>query len=473
MKKRILSIFVVLTATFIINTNAQAEQTIQYQSFLDKQSEIISKKLENIIFFNSEKRLAKNEYQKSIQILKKALNSKLINATEIEDIFKLNKEVAIAYQNVEPSCLKLIETLKNSKDKKEIEIIQHISLFLQNFIPKRAFIPVAFNSFYHKMKKAVENGAKIEDIIPAINKLTAQEILYMSQMVQFSNNELHDFDKLPGALSEVQEIFLNGNSKIVKLANRFTKIDKMNRLSLIDMGYIDNNTPDGTLIENEMAMRDQGESIVNNILGLHVIVPTNLGENAQKGVVSVMDKAPGLSASVVIQQKNFNINSLIQKNCAELDLVDAICGQFDRHNKNFFIDGNHIIGIDNDYAFGLSTSIKEAKNNYYSVKLKNGAFPFISREMAEKIKSLNPDTIVNALYGVINYGNNGEKRLQAVKGRILEIKNYVLENEKIPGFIVEEYDAETVERYMQLRKNKRIYGSSFNVIINGCDPEFS
>lgn len=285
----------------------------------------------------------------------------------------------------------------------------------------------------------------------------------MSQLVQFSNNEIHDFDKLEGAFSEVQEIFLNGNSKIVKSANRLTKLDKLNRLPLIEMGYIDENTPNGTLIENEMAMRDQGESIVNNILGFHVIVPTTLGENAQRGIVSIMDKATGLSASVAIKQENFKLTPEIQKNCAELDLVDAICGQFDRHDRNFFIDDDKIIGIDNDFAFGLR-SFKE--KNYYSVNL-NGAFRFMSREIVEKIKSLNPDSIVNALYGVINYGNNGEQRLQAVKNRILEIKNYVFENENTPGFIVEEYNSKTVERCLELRRNKKIYESSFSVIIGG------
>jgi len=51
----------------------------------------------------------------------------------------------------------------------------------------------------------------------------------------------------------------------------------------------------------------------------------------------------------------------LQKGLCRLEWDDALCGQFDRHGENYFIDLNNatgsakVTGIDNDLAFGANT----------------------------------------------------------------------------------------------------------------------
>ena len=54
----------------------------------------------------------------------------------------------------------------------------------------------------------------------------------------------------------------------------------------------------------------------------------------------------------------------IQKNLSDLQLMDALTGQLDRHLGNIFIDSKtgKVTGIDNDMAFALGKTVNNTNN---------------------------------------------------------------------------------------------------------------
>ena len=115
-------------------------------------------------------------------------------------------------------------------------------------------------------------------------------------------------------------------------------------------------------------------------------------------------------------------NGSMQNAALELTVLDYICGQTDRHHRNFFInkDGENykLTGIDNDSAFGT----KQCKNTPYQMRT---LIPFITPELKAKIINLDPVEAANALTGLVDRGENGKEVLDSFKGRIEKLKQHV------------------------------------------------
>lgn len=130
----------------------------------------------------------------------------------------------------------------------------------------------------------------------------------------------------------------------------------------------------------------------------------------------------------------------VQKELASLQVLDYICGQGDRNQKNFFMENEggkytHIHGIDNDMCFGSGVDQEEImkSGNTESRKGKQKSYlrmvvdsndnlmiPHIDRQLAENIVNLRADELRFVLKDLIEPDliENAVMRLEKVKRAI-------------------------------------------------------
>ena len=103
-----------------------------------------------------------------------------------------------------------------------------------------------------------------------------------------------------------------------------------------------------------------------------------------------------------VNDKPFSPPAGVFKSLADLQILDYICGNVDRHGANmtYIVDDEGVYqgvqAIDNDSSFGLSVP---GKNGKYNMLHGTDSLRVMSASMAERVKSLSPDMLRFALRG--------------------------------------------------------------------------
>lgn len=161
-----------------------------------------------------------------------------------------------------------------------------------------------------------------------------------------------------------------------------------------------------------MAERNVAMSRLNDLLGLNVIARAELAiyksSDGTKTQGSFMKKAKGkqgvkLSGQYSTTKESssgespFVFDSNLQRYMSQLQLLDTLAMQIDRHDGNFFIDydkeGNvtSVTGIDNDMAFGNIEDIDKRIKSFPALS------KFVEKELAERILSLHDDDLITVM----------------------------------------------------------------------------
>jgi hypothetical protein len=149
--------------------------------------------------------------------------------------------------------------------------------------------------------------------------------------------------------------------------------------------------------------------IVKTEFATKVIGPDGAPPRAEFGIV--MEKAKGSGVSKSIKQEGLvqNIdNAVLQRGLSKLQLLDALAGQVDRHQGNYYIqrDANGQVigvkGIDNDLAFGVGITPEMMTNQTTGIAQYRGMPPVVDKEMALRIINVAPEDVRNALTGLLS-----------------------------------------------------------------------
>ena len=128
---------------------------------------------------------------------------------------------------------------------------------------------------------------------------------------------------------------------------------------------------------------------------------------------------------------------ILQRSLNRLQLLDAICGQVDRHMGNLFIDKDatgkvtSVKGIDNDMAFGSklegdSWGLRASANKKVSDDLIGeerawkGLPPIADEQIANAILNIQPKDIINAISGLIS-----QEEVDATISRLIITQNFL------------------------------------------------
>lgn len=194
----------------------------------------------------------------------------------------------------------------------------------------------------------------------------------------------------------------------------------------------------------DMTSRNYASERVAELFGLKGLIVRNreaavVDENGIRKKGFVMDKAKGKQAVDVVRLALDNGYKLrftddAQKNLLNLQILDNIVGQVDRHMGNYFLDYvkddaqktitvHQVTGIDNDFSFGLSEKI--GGRNTASLLSEEKYYPgMIDSKMYESLMAISPDLLVVNLEGVIEpeYLEPLKKRYEKVRNAVREAK---------------------------------------------------
>lgn len=133
-----------------------------------------------------------------------------------------------------------------------------------------------------------------------------------------------------------------------------------------------------------------------------------------------------------------------QRQLMDLQALDFICGQVDRHAGNLFIQPNtgKVTGIDNDMAFGLHVYGDDGK----PIHANCGLPPLVDARTASTILALSPQRLETILRGV----KQGKDRLTDAEIRAalerLETLQRHIESLRSTNAIIDTWNRETFER---------------------------
>lgn len=130
-------------------------------------------------------------------------------------------------------------------------------------------------------------------------------------------------------------------------------------------------------------------------------------------------------------------NADLRRDMVKLQLLDALCGQGDRHGENYFIeldnDGNYqrLVAIDNDQAFGTRTDhpnqllfrqdgdqLDIDGQKFGDPSMRGVLLPdVIDTNMRDSFMNLTPEALRDSLTGLLNDAeiNSALRRLDAIK----------------------------------------------------------
>jgi Domain of unknown function (DUF4157) len=120
-------------------------------------------------------------------------------------------------------------------------------------------------------------------------------------------------------------------------------------------------------------------------------------------------------------------NPLVQKGLMDLQLMDAITGQVDRHGGNIFIDPQtgQVTGIDNDAAFGSQNSadpngLRKTQFGVMSTSHNKGLPPLVDYDSAQMVLKLDPKAVRQELKTLLS-----PQEIQMTLSRLGVVKQHI------------------------------------------------
>ncbi|MBR6378073.1 MAG: hypothetical protein IKS05_09985 [Oscillospiraceae bacterium] len=209
----------------------------------------------------------------------------------------------------------------------------------------------------------------------------------------------------------------------------------MKKSSSNQLGLNDLKLKEGVRLDN----RNSAMTAVADLMGLPQLLARStpmrfLDEEGREVEGTFMEQAKGVDLqgpgtdnrkpyAQVADEPFDNSNNPLIKQLADMQVLDYLCGNVDRHAANmvYQLDENGRIigvqGIDNDSSFGRFTDQKKSVNRMYGLDQMN----VMSAGMAEKIKLINPDMLRLSLRGYVLE----KEDLDAACVRLAEVKQRI------------------------------------------------
>lgn len=226
------------------------------------------------------------------------------------------------------------------------------------------------------------------------------------------------------------------------------------------------------LVKKDMNLisRSVASSNVSKALGLNAVVQEAYANAPDgSGYVGVSALASGSQMMVNVVDENNQPKNIItrdfdfsrpeiQKGLYDLEAVDYITGQIDRHCGNIFINNEtgQVEGIDNDLCFGEKPLSQATSDSAVGVKAV-GAPPYFYHEgTAAAIEQMTPESLSDMLRGVrAPDGSCGlsEPEIQAACER-LETMQAAIQLARSEGRVVSQFNRQTFEASLQHQQQK-------------------
>lgn len=231
--------------------------------------------------------------------------------------------------------------------------------------------------------------------------------------------------------------------------------------------------------DRALLARSVASSQVDQLMGLDVLAEERFGVDAQgnnMGVSIEVDGAqiesqwaeqPGGPKKTCTLEVNYR-DPRIQKGLSDLEVLDYVTGQIDRHTGNIVVDprtGN-VKGIDNDLAFpAVDREQMLEREKILMTKAVAGLPKQVSVETAEKVLALSPDRLEQTLRNMpVPNGCDSlsDASIQGARQR-LEKLQAALRDPKASGIdVVDQFNDKTYIKALAVQNEKAIASQTFS-----------
>lgn len=333
--------------------------------------------------------------------------------------------------------------------------------------------------------KLMERALKLSPISDSLYEKAKEKMLSCTSSWDLTNTSIQSLADILKNMDEMLTVpeFSSYVKSLCALADSYD----ITSYNIRTKGLLNVNLQDGESIN--LTNRNVATSRMADLLGAgDVIARSETVEMVEPGkatgrVGNLMQKAEGKAAAAIAERyKNKTASSdsgdisqkitgNLQRQLTNLQVLDYITGQIDRHTNNYFIQEDEstgmltgVTGIDNDFSFGDAFQLNNIiGQNGISIFNDDGTFhiPHMDAAMADRILAVNKEQLFFLLGDLLDPSaiENAWKRLAQVQTAIKKEKeesgsHFFLQNQ--------EWNAETLEEF----KNTTVTGM-FNKKIGG------
>ncbi len=215
-----------------------------------------------------------------------------------------------------------------------------------------------------------------------------------------------------------------------------------------------------------MLTRAVGTSKLDQLLGTKVVSEERFGVDEQGRPIGISVRVDGFGVvGKLPENREYQLDidysrHEVQKGLYDLEVIDYITGQIDRHPGNIFIDPDtgEVRGIDNDLCFPsmsreqMLVGLQDAQG-----KPVHNKPLFMHEDTARKMEELNPDQLRETLSS-LKYPGRGERgkltpaEIEGAVSRLGEMKQHVRDLRRA-GHVVMEFTRETYDEAIQHQKD--------------------
>lgn len=201
---------------------------------------------------------------------------------------------------------------------------------------------------------------------------------------------------------------------------------------------------------------------VDQLLGTNVIAEEKMAQPAGNRLMGVSVQADGAQIAGKYQGKDCFLQTdysdpRIQKGMCDLEAVDYITGQIDRHYGNVFVnpETGKVTGIDNDLAFPEQNRAAMIQSDgAVQEKAVQGMPRMMSSDTADKILATRPDQLSSLLSSIKNPDGSGGLSKDEILGAVTRLQE-LQEAIKDPNSgvqVVKEFNQDTYNTLIQQQR---------------------
>ena len=241
-----------------------------------------------------------------------------------------------------------------------------------------------------------------------------------------------DYNKVGGALNKLDMITYKGGGKAFFKEEKPVDNEYEKQHPGVDTGTQEFNPRFGA--------RSVAMARLDGLLNANILVKTEFATQvrpdasgtmkAKMGIVMEKARGQGVTENLESGLATNIQDAVLMRGMSKLQLIDALCGQADRHQGNYYIERNDrgevigVKGIDNDLSFGTLITDPTDKGSKTFKGQYRGIPPLIDEQLGNALLQISASTVQEALNGLLTSEEIGAtlSRLANLKTELQKMK---------------------------------------------------
>lgn len=365
--------------------------------------------------------------------------------------------------------------LAELQQKPGVQQWQQRRAYIDNIDSDLKFANIRLDTAREDLAKGIENGVTGDDLAQ-LQQDAERRQAEVDRLQNDKQNKPQILQELAAQLQQSPNIqaFVRQQQKIEGARNLVNSTDQILDSSsnlYADKSKMGKRSQDG---DRDLITRSVASAQVDKLLGTNVCAQEKFGRDEQGTLIGVSVQADGAGIrsqsgeNEFLEQKTAFLaidysKPAVQRGLYDLEALDYVTGQIDRHQGNIFVDGKtgKVTGIDNDLAFPeMDREQMLQRNQGLMDKAVAGMPKMMHTETAQKIMAVTPDQLRESLQGVKNPDTGkglGDAEIEGAVKRLTDLQT-AIQNAPAGGIkVVPKFDDATYQESIQTQlDNNRV-----------------